>query len=110
MEGDGVVAGGAVSGDADDGGAPAVETQPIGDLVDDAFGFSDARAVAEDEVDAGAGAVVERERGEGVRDGEVGIGGGGDDMVFETAVVAVEETEGGGETVACGGHAGGGAP
>ena len=59
MEGDGVVAGGAVSGDADDGGAPAVETQPIGDLVDDAFGFSDARAVAEDEVDAGAGAVVD---------------------------------------------------
>jgi hypothetical protein len=31
-------------------------------------------------------------------------------MVFETAVVAIEEPEGGGETVACGGHAGEGAP
>lgn len=110
MEGDGVVAGGAVRGDADDGGAPAVETQPVGDLVDDAFGLGDARAVAEDEVDSGAGAGAERERGEGVRDGEVGMGGCGDDMVFETAVVAVEETEGGRETVAGGGHAGDGAP
>jgi hypothetical protein len=87
-----------------------LETQPVGDLVDDAFGFGDARPVAEDEVDAGAGAGVEREGGEGVGNGEVGVGGGGDDMVFETAVVAIEEPEGGGETVACGGHAGEGAP